>query len=78
MRQVISDTLLIWVASQNYLDDLDIPDSLEDVISHFKFCEHRYSNNRLEINTPEGPQTTDTSPLLSINDPGIFRSSEAG
>ena len=73
MRQVISDTPLIWVASPNYLNDFDIPDSLEGVIPHFKFCEHRYRNNRLEVNTPKGPQTIDTSPLLSINDPVILR-----
>ena len=73
IRQVISDTALIWVVSPDYLQEIDRPDSLASLVPHLKFCERRYQNTRLEVLTPKGVQTIDTTGLMSVNDPVILR-----
>ena len=73
IRHVISDTPLIWVTSPSYLYDISIPDTISGLLPHLKFCERRYQNNRLEVATPRGPQTIDTTHLMSVNDPVILR-----
>ena len=73
IRQVISDTPLIWVASPDYLHFVDIPDSVSGLTPHLKFCERRYQNSRLDVVTPRGAQTIDTTNLTSVNDPVILR-----
>lgn len=73
IRHVISDTALIWVASPSYLQDIRIPDTVSGLLPHLKFCERRYQNNRLEVMTPRGAQSVDTTALMSVNDPVILR-----
>ena len=73
IRQVISDTPLIWVASPSYLQAVDIQDSVSGLMPHLKFCERRYQNNRLDVITPRGAQVIDTTNLMSVNDPVILR-----
>ena len=73
IRHVISDTPLIWVASPSYLHDVTITDNISGLLPHLKFCERRYQDSRLEVETHRGPQTIDTSSLMSVNDPVILR-----
>ena len=71
--QKVSDTPLIWVASQTYSTGLTIGNKLSDLRPHLRFCERRYQTDRLPIRTPAGRQFLDTSHLMSVNDPVILR-----
>ena len=71
--QKIVESPLRWVASADYATAHNLHSGQASLRPHLRFCERRYTTERLSIKGPQGKQYINTAQLMSVNDPVMLR-----